>query len=134
MKRILLLLSFLFLQSCSTQPDKAALDCVATFGTGTKEDIKNNKKDNFILVVNYKDETMTLVINDYSWKVFNPNFSPKRLSFQNPSISDPTQPDPKSYTFIDRNTLKVSGIGDFPLFGSCKKTNLPNLSGSGKQI
>ena len=134
MKKLLLLFPILFLQSCSLQQDKAALDCQITFGKGTKQDIKNNTKDSFILVVDYKNQVMSAINSDISIKLLNPSFGPNKLSFQAPGIEDPTKPFQGDVVFIDRHTLKISGTDSFPYFGSCKKTNLPNLSGSGKQI
>jgi hypothetical protein len=118
----------LLLQSCS-QPEKAALSCQVQY-----KDVSSNAKEDFVLVVDYKNQTITRYHNDDSWKLFNPNFSPNKLSFQNPSFANPGIPDPNSFTYIDRNTLKLSSTGMYPAFGICKKTNLPNLTGSGKQI
>ena len=135
MKKLLFFLPILFLQSCSFQQDKAALDCEITGGTGTEEDIKMNNKDHFVLVVDYKKESLTLVMDDISWKALNPSLNLKKITFQNPLLTDPNKPMPGNFIYIDRKTLKISGTNEYPYFGFCKKTNLPDLSGgSGKQI
>jgi hypothetical protein len=84
--------------------------------------------------VDYKKQTLTRLVGDDTWNLSNPDFTLKTLSYQNPSVLDHNKLDPESFTFIDRKTLKITGTGMFPASGFCKKTHLPDLSGSGNQV
>jgi len=131
LKKLLLVLPALILQSCSLQPDKAALLCETSYGGQGL-----SYKEKFIILVDYKNNTISRVSNDGEniWNLFEPKFSPNKLTFQNPSIDNPSIPDPQSFTEIDRKTLKLSSSGAYAPFGSCRKTNIPDLSGKGKQV
>lgn len=131
MKKLLLVFPVLILQSCSFQPDRAALYCETSYG-----DKDLNYKEKFIIIVDYKNKSLARVSSDGEniWNLFEPRFSPKKIVFQNPSIDNPNIPDPQSFTEIDRNTLKLSSTGMYAPFGVCEKTSIPDLSGKGKRI
>jgi len=130
--RLLTAIPLLLLQSCFLQPDRSALYCEVSY----QGDELPGNKEKFIMIVDYTKQTFTRVSEDgdYTWNLFNPKISPNTLIYQNPTMLNADIPDPKSFTEIDRRTLKLSVSGEPPGKGICKKTSVPDLSAKGKQI
>jgi len=132
-KKLLLLLPLLFIQSCESA-NQIALKCkLHTVSKYASSEFKFD--DDVSYLIDYTKNEISAFTDKKIYKFKNLVLAPEVISFTIPNVNGDEE------MSINRNSLVVSGgrsevVGYFTkkITGKCSKTSLPNLSSYGKQI
>ena len=133
MRKLLICLPLLFIQSCASA-NQIALKCkLHTVSKYASSEFKFD--DDVSYLIDYTKNEISAFTDKKIYKFKNLVLAPEVISFTIPTVNGDEE------MSINRNSLVVSGgrskMGGYftkKITGKCSKTSLPNLSSYGKQI